>query len=229
VSTPGDPNDVPPAEMPELELAPRPAPAAPPPPAPPAPDLELARPEPLKARPSAPGAVRSAARAQPLPEQKKKLTKEAVREGAVDVLLNSFSILREIAEDFRSSDRYFKYKALVLSVWFMAIATSVGVSCAGASVGNAFGARLIIAGDVTDRAYMLKNDSNGDWENVIVTVNAKYYATSEKLRPYGDISISPATVVDETGKAAPKGLVINEIHVSCSEGDAYVLKDGKPQ
>jgi hypothetical protein len=207
-----------------LELAPRPRqPEAPPPPAA-APDLELARP-----RPSAPAPVRSAARAQPLPEQKKKLTKDTVREGALDVLLNSVSIVREIAEDFRNSDRYFKYKALVLTTWLMLVCTSIGVSCSGASLGNSFGARLIIAGDAHDRAYMLKNDSNGDWENVQITVNGKYYITAEKLRPYGDISISSSVMVDETGKAAPSSVLISEIHLNCSEGDTYLLRGGQPQ
>lgn len=168
-------------------------------------------------------------RAEPLPEEKRKLTKAAVREGAIDVLLNSFSILREIADDFRSSDRYFKYKALVLSTWLMLVATSVGVSCGGVAVGNSFGARLIIAGDNVDRAYMVKNDSDDEWQSVQITVNGKYYVTAAQLRPYGDISLSPRLMFDEAGKEAPPRLVIQEIHVSCSDGDAYLLKGGQPQ
>ena len=187
--------------------------------------LELDVPKP---RPSA-SAVRSAARAAPLPEEKKKLTKEAVREGAIDVLLNSFSILREIAEDFRNSDRYFKYKALVLSMWLMLVATSVGVSCAGGPAGNSFGARLIVAGDSHDRAYMVKNDSEDEWQSVQITVNGKYYVTAAQLRPYGDISLSPRLMFDEAGKEAPASLVISEIHLSCNEGDAYLLKGGQLQ
>lgn len=192
----------------------------------PPPELELDIPKP---KPSVSGGVRSAARAAPLPEEKKKLTKEAVREGAIDVLLNSFSILREIAEDFRNSDRYFKYKALVLSVWVMLVATSVGVSCAGGVQGNSFGARLIVAGDTKDRAYMVKNDSDDDWQNVQITVNGKYYVTAEQLRPYGDISLSPRLMFDEHGKEAPASLVISEIHINCSEGDAYLLRGGELQ
>lgn len=209
-----------------FDFVPR-APAPPPPPEPPpAPELEL---DVKKPRPSAPAPVRSAARAAPLPDEKKKLTKAAVREGAIDVLLNSVSILRDIAEDFRNSDRYFKYKALVLTVWVMLVATSVGVSCAGGPEGNSFGARLIVAGDQVDRAYMIKNDSEDEWESVQVTVNGKYYVTAEKLRPYGDISLSPRHMFDEAGKEAPNTLVISEIHLSCNEGDAYLLRGGQLQ
>jgi hypothetical protein len=193
-------------------------------PQPPQPELELAQ---RPARPSAPAGVRSAARAAPLPEERKKLTKAALREGAIDVLLNSFSILREVAEDFRSSDRYFKYKALVLSTWLMLVATSVGVSCAGATLGNSFGARLIIAGDNVDRAYMVKNDSDDEWQSVQITVNGKYFVTAAQLRPYGDISLSPRLMFDEAGKEAPPNTVISEIHISCNEGETYLLRGGR--
>ena len=211
---PQDPNGPPPE--PELELdfkkpLPPPPQAAPPP------------------RPSMGGAVRSAARAAPLPDEKKKLTKDTLREGAIDVLLNSFSILREVAEDFRSSDKFFKYKALVLTTWLMLVVSSIGVSCAGASQGNSFGARLIIAGETTDRAYMVKNDSDDEWQSVQITVNGTYYVTAAQLRAYGDISLSPRLMFDEAGKEAPASLVISEIHIACSEGDAYLLRGGEAQ
>ncbi len=208
-----DPSQPPPEPELELDFKKKEAPAPPPPPPP---------------RPSM-GAVRSAARAAPLPDEKKKLTKEALREGAIDVLLNSFSILREVVEDFRSSDKFFKYKALVLTTWLMLVVSSIGVSCSGGTQGNSFGARLIVAGDATDRAYMVKNDSDDVWQSVQITVNGQYYVTSEQLKPYGDISLSPRLMFDAAGKEAPSSLVISEIHIACSEGDAYLLRSGQPQ
>jgi hypothetical protein len=205
----------------------------PPPPGPqqeqPAQELELQpRPSAPEPRPSAPGGVRSAFRAQPLPEQKKKITKAVVREGAVEVLLNAFSILKEIAEDFRSSDRFFKYKALVLSVWLVLSITSVGVSCAGGSgpAVNSFGARLVVAGEGSTRAFMVKNDSDDEWQSVQITVNGRYYVTAAQLRPYGDISLSPRLMFDENGKEAPGDLAIRDVHLSCNEGEAFLLKGG---
>ena len=59
--------------------------------------------------------MRSAARLDPVPDDPKRpVTKERLREGAVDTLLNSVSILGEMIEDFRNSDRFFKYKAFVV-------------------------------------------------------------------------------------------------------------------
>lgn len=169
-------------------------------------------------------------RAAPLPDEKKKITKDQLREGAVDVLLNSFSILREIAEDFRSSDRFFKFKALVLSIWFVLVGTSVGVSCAGGGpVGNSFGARLVIGGEGPTKAFMVKNDSDDEWQQVQITVNGKYYVTTAQLRPYGDITLTARLMFDENGKEAPENISIRDIHLSCSEGDAFLLKGGTPQ
>lgn len=171
-------------------------------------------------------------RAQPLAEEKKKkLTKDDLREGAIDVLLNAFSILREVAEDFRSSDRYFKFKALVLSVWLMLSITSVGISCSGASVGNSFGASVVISEVNNSPVYMVTNRSEASWHDVQITVNGKYYVTAAELRPSGGdgITLTPKLMFDETGKEAPPELVIREIHLGCSEGDTFLLRNGKPQ
>jgi hypothetical protein len=195
------------------------------------PDLDLPPPPPPPPpRPSQPQGLRTAARAEPLPEEKKKITKQVLREGAVEVLLNGSSILKEVVEDFRSSDKFFKYKALILSVWFVLAITSIGVSCSGGPpTGNSFGARLIIAGEDATLSYMVKNDSDNEWQQVVIEVNGGYYATADTLRPHGDISLSPRLMVDRGGKEAPQGLKISDVHVNCSEGDTFLLKGGKPQ
>jgi hypothetical protein len=194
------------------------------------PELDLPPPPPPP-RPSAPGGVRSAMRAAPLPEEKRKLTKEVLREGAVETVLNSVGILRDVIEDFRSSDRFFKYKAGVLAMWLFLSLTSVGVSCSGgAPTGNSFGARLVVAGDSNiDRAYMLKNDSDNEWQAVTVTINGRYFVTAAQLRPYGDITLTPRLMYDESGTAAPQDIVIRDIQITCSDGEAFLLKGGAPQ
>jgi hypothetical protein len=174
--------------------------------------------------------VRTAARAAPLPEEKKKITKHVLREGAIEVLLNGSSILKEVVEDFRNSDKFFKYKALVLSVWFVLAVTSVGVSCSGGpQTGNSFGARLIVAGEDATLSYMIKNDSDAEWQSVIIEVNGAYYVTAASLRPRGDVSLSPRLMFDANGHEAPSDIKIHDVHLNCSEGDTFLLKGGKPQ
>ncbi|MBL8917265.1 MAG: hypothetical protein JNJ54_00260 [Myxococcaceae bacterium] len=181
---------------------------------------------PVKSTPSTPGAraMRSAQRDQPLaPEAPKKLDKAALKEGAVDTLLNSVSILSEIAEDFRTSDRFFKYKAAVLVGWLMLSFTSVGVACADRGPSNDINATLVQAGDASQPVYLVKNESMEVWHDVEVLVNGQYRATLATMdRNGGSIALSPAVLFDEGGKKAPSNLVITDIVVTVSEPDESV-------
>ena len=53
--------------------------------------------------------------------------------------------------------------------------------------------------------------------------------TPNGSKNHGDITLSPRLMFDENGKEAPANLQINDIHVNCSEGESYVLKDGAVQ
>lgn len=203
------------------------------------PELELARP--VRSSPSNPSisnpnlqAVRSAARAQPLPAAPapKKATKERLKEGAADTVLNSVSILGEVLEDFRTSDKFFKYKALVLTLWFALTVGAFGVACPNDGPTNEIDAKLVVSGDATSPIYMVKNESNDNWESVEIVVNGGYrstMATMEKLG--GNVTLSPAVLFDQNGKRAPSSLRITDITVQVHDPDATVvlLKDGVPQ
>jgi hypothetical protein len=177
--------------------------------------------------------VRTASREIPIPEESKRaLTKERVKERAIDTVLNSVSILSEIVEDFRNSDRFFKYKAGVLGVWFVFVVSAFGVACPSAGPRNDIDAHLVVGGDASAPIYMVQNESRKPWTDVEIVVNGAYRATMSTLAPEGgSITLTPAVLFDETGKRAPGDLVITEILVKVGEPDAEValLKGGKPQ
>ncbi len=196
--------------------------------------LELDRP--FKSSPSNPrlGQVRSAMRDQPLAAApRQKLDKAAIKEGALDTLLNSVSILVEIAEDFRTSDRFFKYKAGVLVAWLVLSVTSVGVACGEARPTNDINAALVMGGEAGHPIYLVKNESVDPWQDVEVVVNGTYRATLAQMEANGgSITLSPVVLFDSTGARAPADLVIADIVVSVSEPAETVtlLKDGvRPQ
>lgn len=184
-------------------------------------ELDLPPPPPKASSLSNPnlGAVRSAARAQPLaPEAPKALDKAAIKEGAVDTLLNSFSILSEIAEDFRTSDRFFKYKAAVLVAWLVLSVTSVGVACGHQGPSNDISAVLVVGGDSSRPIYLVKNESLEPWQDVEVIVNGTYRATLAQMEANGgSIALSPAVLFDATGAKAPAELRITEIVVNVND------------
>jgi hypothetical protein len=201
------------------------------------PELELARPARSGNTPAPTSSgprfqqVRSAARADaPAPEPKRAMSRERLQEGAVDILLNSVSILGEVIEDFRSSDRFFKYKALVLAAWLALAFGAVGVASYTTGPGNDIAARLITGGDGS--SYLVSNESSDDWQDVEITVNGAWRATESRVRASGGtVALNPAVIFDARGNRAPSSLDITDIQVRVVDPEATVvlLKAGVPQ
>jgi hypothetical protein len=208
-------------------------------PKPPEPELELARPvrQPSQPPPSVSNpslqAVRSASRAQPLtPEDKKGPTSERLKEGAADTLLNSVAILGEVIEDFKSSDRFFKYKAMVLTLWLMSTIGSFGIACGGkAGPTNDIDAVLVVSGEPSRPIYMIKNDGTDPWVDVAIVVNGTYSSTMSQLAPNGgSVTLSSAVLFDAKGQRAPANLVISDVLITVRDPEAEVpiLQGGQP-
>ena len=161
----------------------------------------------------------SAARMTPLPPTARRVTGEMMAVGAKDTALNVAGILRDFFDDFKSSDRFFKYKAMVAVLWLGLSVTSVGVACpSGGGSTNAFGARLVVAGDSSAPIYMVKNDSPTPWQDVAVVVNGKYRSTAAQVEANREITLSPVVLYDDTGARAPTGLKITDITVQIGDG-----------
>jgi hypothetical protein len=202
------------------------------------PDLELARP----LRPPAPGLPSStsnpnsravsASRLEPLPgEASRQLTKERLQEGAADTVLNSVSILAEVIEDFRRSDRFFKYKAMVITLWLLLSVGAFGVACPSTGPSNAIHAQLIVSGEASAPIYMVKNDGTDAWQDVEIIVNGRYRSTMTQLSGEGgSATLSSAVLFDTEGKRAPARLAITEIvvKVRAPEAEVTLLTDGVP-
>jgi len=177
----------------------------------------------------------SASRLQPLPDEPpQKMTKERLQEGAADTILNTFSILGEVVEDFKNSDRFFKYKAMVITLWLALSVGAFGVACPSSGVTNDIEAVLVVSGETNAPIYMVKNDSSDVWQDVEILVNGgAYRSTMTQLAAEGgSATLSAAVLFDAEGKRAPARLNITDIVVKVREPEAEVelLKGGvKPQ
>ncbi|MFZ5443682.1 MAG: hypothetical protein ACOZQL_26985, partial [Myxococcota bacterium] len=185
---------------------------------PPEPELELARPARPPSQPprvSNPNLqpVRSAARMQPLEAEARGPASQRIKEGAADTLLNSVSILGEVIEDFRNSDRFFKYKAMVLTLWGLLMIGSFGIACPGTGYSNEIGAVLVTSGEAGKPIYMVKNDGHDPWSDVEIVVNGTYRSTMSTMPAGGSATLSSAVLFDEAGKRAPATLSVTEIEV----------------
>ncbi len=171
----------------------------------------------------------SAARVAPLAEATGRLSGERLREGAADTALNVVGLLRDMWDDFKSSDRYFKYKAMVLVSWLALTCTSVGVACPSSGLHtNSFGARLVVAGESNAPIYMVKNDSAAAWQDVEVLVNGEYRSTAAQVDAQREITLSPVILYKADGSRAPSDLRINEIIVQIGEDKFSLLEGGQP-
>jgi hypothetical protein len=179
-------------------------------------------------------AVFSAARAQPLePEstQPKRLSKERIEATASDTVLNAFSILSEVIEDFKNADRFFKYKAGVLSSWLLLSAFSFVVACPQNPHSNVLEASLLLAGDASRPIYLLQNDSSTDWNQVEVLVNGGAFKSTLSKIPSngGTFTLSGAVLYDDSGNRAPSSLVVSDVEVRARspKGAVVLLRDSQ--
>src|SRR4051812_5359769 len=85
-------------------------------------------PAPRPASSPGPKKVITAARAQPIEEDKGPL-KDRLKSGASDAALNALSIAKEAVADFKSADRYFKFKAGIVAAWVVLSAFSLVNAC----------------------------------------------------------------------------------------------------
>jgi hypothetical protein len=183
---------------------------------------------------SNPGALKavSAARAQPQPTEKAKLSKEALRKGAENTALNALGVLRDTWDDFRNSDRFFKYKAFVLATWIaLSVATFV-VACPGSGPSNGIGATLgsvppTVASDPV--LYFVKNDSDEPWTDVVIVVNDAYRIAVAQVTPNGQVTLSPKQLVGTDGVTPQSDLRVRRIEVRTAEGKTELMKDGQPR
>jgi hypothetical protein len=167
--------------------------------------------------------VQSAARAQPLSPEDRKITGQRIREGAADTILNSFSILGEVVEDFKSSDRFFKYKAMVISIWLLLAVGAFGVACPSTGPSNDINAVLVVGNDGVQAVYMVKNESSEAWQDVEIIVNGQYRSTMSNMPAEGgNATLSSAVLFDDKGKRAPNGLTITDIVVKVRDPEAEV-------
>jgi hypothetical protein len=154
-----------------------------------------------------------------------------MQERTADTVLNAFSILGEVFEDFRRADRYFKYKAMVLGLWLASVVGAFGVACPDAGPRNPIRAHLVVSGESAVPIYMVQNLSNGTWQDVEIIVDGRYRATQSQLESNAGVTLSSAVLFDSDGARAPAALRISDIEVRVNDPEATVLllQAGEPQ
>lgn len=154
-----------------------------------------------------------------------------LKEGAADTALNVVGILRDLWDDFRSSDQFFKYKALILATWILLSGAGFVVACPpSGGPSNNIGARLVTTKVLDTPVFMIVNESGEAWEDVVVVVNNQYRAAVARVsheHPDNNLTLEPKKLLGAQGQPAPSDLRVTNLQVRTSEGKADLIVGGQ--
>lgn len=154
-----------------------------------------------------------------------------LKDGAADTALNVFGILRDLVDDFRSSDQFFKYKALIVVAWLALSGATLFVACPGGQgPQNNIGARLVTSRVADTPVFMIVNDSGEEWTDVTVVVNNSFRAAVARVGgapPDNNLTLEPKKLLGEAGKPAPADLKVMSLVVRTADGEAQLVHNGQ--
>ncbi|PTL76838.1 hypothetical protein [Vitiosangium sp. GDMCC 1.1324] len=175
--------------------------------------------------------VMTAARTAPLPkEQQQGPLGQKLKSESANVALNALSIVKEMVQDFRQQDRFFKYKAFIVGGWLLLSVVTFGATCArGVKQTGDFGAKLVpVAGR---SSVTIMNKSEAPWIEVTLIVKddrgAEWRASVARVEPAREVTVSPKQLLGAGGQAAPSDISIRGVEMRTSEGRATLMVDGR--
>lgn len=178
-----------------------------------------------------PSKVRSAARQQPAQAPGASGLKQKIRAEAENQVLNAVSIAKEFIEDFTRTTRFFKVKVAIVGAWLFLSASTVFVACPTNPLlpNNRLGARLVVAGDASRPVYMVKNDSDRAWTDVMLIVNHDYRAASARVEPNGNLTLTAKQLVGPNGLLPPQDLRVLDLELHANQGKTVLFENGQPK
>jgi len=175
--------------------------------------------------------VMSASRAAPLPkEQPQGAVGKRLQAESANAVLNALSIAKEMVQDFRQQDRFFKYKAFIVGGWLLLSIATVGVTCSrGVKETGEFGAKLT---HVPSRSSLtIVNKSRDSWLDVIIVVKdsqgQEWRASVARVDPTNPLTVTPKQLLGGQGQAAPNDINIRGVEMRTSDGRASLMEDGR--
>jgi hypothetical protein len=158
-----------------------------------------------------------------------------LRNVAEDQALNAVAAVKEGMKEgfqgFLKTNRYFKYKALVVAVWlaFGGVGAAITFRGTGDHSEENLGARLKMNSDPDHPAFMFVNDGDAPWQNVVVVINGQWRTTISRVEPGADFTVTPKHLVGREGVPAPSNLHATDVVLKSKHGEAVLMKDGHLQ
>ncbi|WP_224248900.1 hypothetical protein [Hyalangium gracile] len=174
----------------------------------------------------------SAARTTPVTKKPEGPVGKRVASEASNQLLNALSVLKELVQDFRGSDRFVKAKAGIIGGWIFISLVSIIIACPSRGVQTTdLGARVTVLPNA-DRpqaapSLTVSNTDEDPWEEVVFTVNGKYKAIVDRIDSGAIFTLTPKSLLSPTGPMPSDERFINA-EMKTKDGKADLVKNGQP-
>jgi hypothetical protein len=184
-----------------------------------------------------PGGMKAISAARTAPAEKKAPegpVGQRLASGASNVFLNGLSVLKEMVQDFREQDRFFKYKAGIVGGWALMSVLSFVIACPGQGIETTeFGARITVLPNedkpTAKPSLLVTNMDSDPWENVVFVVNGKYSTrTIPKIDGGGDFTLTPRLLANDAGLPMPADERFITAEMRTDDGKAVLVREGKP-
>lgn len=151
---------------------------------------------------------------------------------ASNAFLNALSILKEMAQDFRNQDKFFKYKAGIVGGWVFISVVSLVIACPGQGIETTdLGARVTVLPNserpTAKPSLTVENTDDDPWENVVFVVNGKYRATVERIDAGAIFTLTPKSLLSPAGPMPADEKFFNA-EMRTEDGQADLVQEGKP-
>lgn len=148
--------------------------------------------------------------------------KGAAAELAGDVGFRVQSFLREQWQDFRSSDRYFKGKALIVTLWLGVSLASLFIAFGSSGVdqpeSNDLGAYVRKTKASLGWSLLVHNTTDDAWTGCQLSLNGGYTHVKPMIAP-GEKSVIGVSQFQKDGQPPPMDEEPRTLRIQCKEGD----------
>ncbi len=154
--------------------------------------------------------------------------KTAAKEVFLDVLYDAKALVLEMVDDFKASDRFFKYKFGVIAGWVALSVMALVIACPGgpAVSGNSLDARILVkqvpALDRTLTALYIENTGDDDWGDALLKLNNSFTHSVPDLKAGAKAVVTVEKFSGPGGKTPPSDLPLIKLEISCKRGHAII-------
>jgi len=154
--------------------------------------------------------------------------KAAAKEVFLDVLYDAKSLVLEMVDDFKASDRFFKYKAGVIGSWVLLSVLAMIIACPSnpGMRSNSLDARILIkqvpALDRSITALYIENTGDDDWGDALLKLNNVFTHSIPDLKAGAKAVVTIEKFSGPGGKTPPSDLKPQKLEITCKRGNTTI-------